>query len=149
MSNKNILIINGPNLNLLGIRDTIHYGDISLDSIKNTCKNIAEKHNSNLVFIQSNYEGQIIEYIQSYTLEHKVTDIIINAAAYSHTSVAISDALMFAKQQGVYIVEVHLSNIYAREEFRKHSYISSVADAIICGFKDKSYILALQACCCR
>ncbi len=137
---KKILIINGPNLNLLHQRQQDIYGSISLAEIKQSCQKIAQELGFELVFIQSNDEGEIITQIQDAV--DKFDAIIINAAAYTHTSIAIRDALeIFPKTK----VEIHLSNIYKREEFRHKSLLSDVVDGVICGFGSKSYYLALQS----
>ena len=137
---KKILIINGPNLNLLHQRQQDIYGSISLAEIKQSCQKIAQELGFELVFIQSNDEGEIITQIQDAV--DKFDAIIINAAAYTHTSIAIRDAFeIFPKTK----VEIHLSNIYKREEFRHKSLLSDVVDGVICGFGSKSYYLALQS----
>lgn len=137
---KNILIINGPNLNLLGHREPDIYGSITLEDIKKQCETLGEQYNFNIEFYQSNHEGDIIDKIhQAFT--NNITAIIINAGAFSHTSIAIFDAL---KATNCDIYEVHLSNIYARESFRHKSYISSLAKGVICGFKEQGYFMALN-----
>lgn len=134
-----ILIINGPNLNMLGKREKTQYGFLSLDEIEKLILEEAKKLKMNVVFFQSNEEGEIVSKIHQ---SDSFDGIIINAGAYTHTSIAIRDALeIFGKP----IIEVHLSNIFARESFRHHSYISGVANGIIAGFKEFSYILALRA----
>ncbi|MDA9573403.1 type II 3-dehydroquinate dehydratase [Rickettsiales bacterium] len=135
-----ILIINGPNLNLLHKRDSNIYGNVSLEEIEKNCNEIARNLNLSINFVQSNDEGEIVAYIQKAIDDYDA--IIINAAAYTHTSVAIRDAMeMFQKIK----IEIHLSNIYKREEFRHKSLISNVVDGVICGFNDNSYYLALNA----
>jgi len=135
-----ILIINGPNLNLLHKRDNKIYGDISLAEIEKKCHKIAQDYDMAIKFVQSNDEGEIVAKIQEAI--DNFDAIIINAAAYTHTSVAIRDALeMYNKIK----IEIHLSNIYKREEFRHKSLISDVVDGVICGFGDNSYYLALRA----
>ena len=137
---KKILIINGPNLNLLHQRQQDIYGSISLAEIKQSCQKIAQELGFELVFIQSNDEGEIITQIQDAV--DKFDAIIINAAAYTHTSIAIRDALeIFPKTK----VEIHLSNIYKREEFRHKSLISTIATGIICGFGIDGYVIAIKA----
>ena len=135
-----IIVINGPNLNLLGEREKEKYGDISLKKIEAECLGFAAKNNIELTFKQSNIEGEIINLIQS--AKKKFNGIVINAAGYTHTSVAILDALLSVKLP---IIEIHISNIYAREEFRQKSLISRAANGIICGFGINSYIMALDA----
>ena len=138
MSKKKVLIINGPNLNLLARRDKSIYGGASLDKAKNDCTQLAKELSLEIDFRQSNNEGEIIGWIQD-SLD--IADgIIINAAAYTHTSVAIRDALeMFERPK----VELHISNIYKREEFRKNSLISEVVDAVVSGFGTDGYSIAL------
>jgi len=136
----NILVIHGPNLNLLGKREPEIYGSQTLEDINNNLINTAEKKDVKLRFLQSNSEGKIITFIG----EHRdwADGIIINPAAYTHTSVAIRDALTAVDLP---VIEVHLSNIYQREEFRHFSYISPIAVGVISGFGAHSYELALLA----
>ncbi|MFC1493118.1 type II 3-dehydroquinate dehydratase [candidate division KSB1 bacterium] len=137
---KKVLIINGPNLNLLGEREPEIYGSQTLEDINNNLKRDAEKHDVELKFFQSNHEGAIIDEIQS---QRKWMDgLIINPGAYTHTSIAIMDALSAVECP---IVEVHLSNIFAREKFRRHSYVSQVVEAVISGCSSYGYNLALYA----
>ena len=136
----NILIINGPNLNLLGEREKDKYGNTSIDEIKKNCLSFAKEHNINLSFFQSNVEGEIVNEIQN--ARNNQNCLIINAGGYTHTSVAIHDALKILK---IPIIELHITNIYKREDFRHKSLISSVADGIICGLGAKGYTLALKA----
>lgn len=136
---KPIYIINGPNLNMLGLRQPEIYGSDTLDDVKTECENLASEMNASVVFLQSNYEGQIVEWIQE--AREKASAIVINPAAYSHTSVAIFDALN-AFDGLVY--EVHISNIHAREEFRHHSFVSARAEGVIAGFGVMGYELALR-----
>ncbi len=137
--NSKIFIINGPNLNLLGKREPEHYGNKTLNDIKENCINYVAKKNIELIFEQSNDESVIIEMIQAAS---DGDGIIINAGAYTHTSIAIHDAL---KSSNSPAIEVHLSNIHKREEFRHKSYISGVVDGIIIGLGDQGYILAIDA----
>ena len=139
MSN-NIIIINGPNLNLLGEREQSQYGLITFEQLKNNCSNKAKELNMSLEFLQSNIEGEIVTYIQE--AKNKFDGIIINAAGFTHTSVAIRDALDIYKKP---IIELHISNIYKREEFRQKSLISDVATGGIFGLGDNGYILAIIA----
>ena len=139
MSN-NILIINGPNLNLLGEREQSQYGSITFDNLKKICLENAKKLNINLDFLQSNIEGEIVTIIQN--ARNKYDGIIINAAGFTHTSVAIRDALSIFKKP---IIELHISNIYKREEFRHKSMISGVVTGVICGLGANGYILAINA----
>jgi len=134
-----IIIINGPNLNLLGEREKEKYGNMTLKQIEKECKNYAKKNNITITFKQSNIEGKIINYIQE---SRKNCDgLIINAAGYTHTSVAIRDALMILKMP---IIELHITNIYNREKFRHKSLLSKAARSVICGFGTKGYVLALE-----
>tara|TARA_B100002052_G_scaffold105267_1_gene97031 strand:+ start:3242 stop:3694 length:453 start_codon:yes stop_codon:yes gene_type:complete len=135
-----ILVINGPNLNFLGKREKDFYGSITLKEIENKLKKIAKNKKISINFFQSNSEGKLIDIIQDAT--DRTSGIIINAGGYSHTSVAIMDALKVYNNP---IIEVHMSNIYAREEFRNYSYISSVVDGSICGLGYLSYEIALDA----
>ena len=135
-----IIILNGPNLNLLGERERDQYGNITLKDIENICLDYAKKNKINLSFFQSNIEGELVNEIQSS--RNKQQGLIINAGGYTHTSVAIHDALKILK---IPIIELHISNIYNREEFRHKSLISKVAKGIICGFGPDGYLLSLQA----
>ena len=135
-----IIVINGPNLNLLGEREKEKYGDISLKKIETECLDFAAKNNIELTFKQSNIEGEIVSLIQE--CRNKYSGLIINAAGYTHTSVSILDALMVLK---IPIIELHITNIYNREEFRHKSLVSKAATGIICGFGVKGYIMALEA----
>ena len=137
MSN-NIIIINGPNLNLLGEREQSQYGSITFDQLRKNCLNKAKELNINLEFYQSNIEGEIVTCVQN--AKDKYDGIIINAAGFSHTSVAIRDSLDIFKKP---IIELHISNIYKREEFRQKSLISDVATGGIFGLGDYGYILAI------
>ena len=136
----NILIINGPNLNLLGEREKDNYGNVSLIEIKKNCLSFAKEHNINLSFFQSNVEGEIVNEIQNS--RKKQDCLIINAGGYTHTSVSIHDALKILK---IPIIELHITNIYKREEFRHKSLISKVANGMICGLGTDGYTLALKA----
>ncbi len=136
-----ITVLNGPNLNLLGIREPGHYGNKTLADIQQALEKLAAELNHELHFHQNNAEHQIVELIHS-AYEQKVDFIIINPAAFTHTSVAIRDALLATK---IPFIEVHLSNVYAREPFRKHSYFSDVAIGVISGLGATGYQLALQA----
>lgn len=135
-----ILIINGPNLNLLGTREPEIYGKETLADIQSLCESVGKDHAITVDFRQSNHEGQLVDWVQEAAKSH--AGIIINAGAYSHTSVALLDAL---KSVNIPIIEVHLSNIYQREEFRHHSFISTVANGMICGLGSDGYALAVQA----
>ena len=138
--NNNIVIINGPNLNLLGEREQSQYGSITFEKLKNNCLAKEKELGINLEFVQSNIEGEIITLIQE--AKNKFDGIIINAAGFTHTSVAIRDALNIFKKP---IIELHISNIYKREEFRQKSLISDIAYGGIFGLGDNGYILAIIA----
>ena len=137
MSNK-IIIINGPNLNLLGEREQSQYGSITLDQLKENCLNKSKELGLIIEFYQSNVEGEIVNIIQDS--RNKFDGIIINAAAFTHTSVAIRDALSIFKKP---IIELHISNIYKREEFRHKSLISDIVTGGIFGLGSDGYILAI------
>ena len=139
MMNK-IIILNGPNLNLLGEREKEKYGNISLKVIEKNCEEFAKKNDILLSFFQSNIEGELVEEIQKS--RDKQSGLIINAGGYTHTSVAIHDALKILK---IPIIELHITNIYNREEFRQKSLISNLATSVLCGFGTEGYIMALQA----
>jgi 3-dehydroquinate dehydratase II len=136
-----INVINGPNLNLLGMREPAHYGNQTLADIKSCLELRATELNHQLHFFQNNAEHEIIEHIHK-AYQAKVDFIIINPAAFTHTSVAIRDALLATR---IPFIEVHLSNIHAREAFRSHSYFSDIAVGVICGLGAIGYELALQA----
>jgi len=140
MKMKKILVIHGPNLNLLGQREPKIYGRVTLAAINNELKKVAKKRKASLVIKQSNHEGQIVDLIGQ--AKSKFDALLINPAAYTHTSVAIRDALAAS---GILAIEVHLSNIYSREEFRHQSLISPVVKGTIMGFGYKSYKLGLEA----
>ena len=135
-----ILILNGPNLNLLGTREPEIYGRDTLSDIEHKCRLHGQAIGCEIDFQQSNSEGEIVDWIQ--LAQQESDGIIINPAAYTHTSVAIMDALKQFKKP---IVEIHISNIFSREPFRHHSYISPVANGIICGFGAHGYSIALDA----
>ncbi len=137
---KKILILNGPNLNLLHRRDPSVYGDSSLNKISSDCEKLAKELGLKIDFRQSNHEGELVDAIQNALDD--CDGIIINPAAYTHTSVAIRDALeMFSKPK----IELHISNIFKREEFRQHSYLSDVVDGVISGLGVQGYTVALLA----
>jgi 3-dehydroquinate dehydratase-2 len=135
-----ILVLNGPNLNLLGTREPDIYGRASLDDVRAAAIAEAKRHGYVADFRQSNDEGQLVSWIQE--ARETAAGIIINAAAYSQTSIAILDALLAC---GRPVIEVHLSNIYKRDEFRHHSYVSRAATGVICGFGPNGYALAVSA----
>ena len=135
-----IIILNGPNLNLLGEREKTQYGSFTLKEIEVNCKDFANGNGIILSIFQSNIEGEIIEEIQKSRSEQH--GLIINAGGYTHTSVSIHDALKILK---IPIIELHISNIYNREEFRHKSLISKVATGVICGFGSNGYLMSLDA----
>ncbi|WP_416054143.1 type II 3-dehydroquinate dehydratase [Oceanibaculum sp.] len=135
-----IMILNGPNLNMLGVREPAIYGRETLGDIEDACRAMAEDLDLGIDFRQSNHEGELVSWI--HEARDSADGIVINAGAYTHTSVAILDALTLAELP---VIEVHLSNIYKRESFRHHSYISPVAHGVLCGFGGQGYVLALQA----
>lgn len=135
-----ILVLHGPNLNLLGTREPEHYGSVTLSDINMALARMAEGRGVNLEAFQSNHEGALIERIHA-ARDQGVRAIIINPAAYTHTSVALRDALSAVT---IPFVEVHLSNVHAREPFRHHSYFSDLAIGVICGLGHEGYLLALE-----
>ena len=137
---NNIIVINGPNLNLLGERERSQYGSVTYDELKNNCLKYSKTLAINIEFTQSNIEGEIVTIIQE--AKKKYDGLIINAAGFTHTSVAIRDALAIFKKPSI---ELHISNIYKREEFRHKSMISDVVTGIICGLGANGYILAIKA----
>ncbi|MBM3360690.1 MAG: type II 3-dehydroquinate dehydratase [Betaproteobacteria bacterium] len=140
MSTKSILVLHGPNLNLLGEREPEHYGKQTLEDINQVLKTMASAKAIKLEVMQSNSEGDLVNKIQSLHKDN-IDFLIINPAAYTHTSVAMRDALSAVK---VPFIEVHLSNVYAREPFRHHSYFSDIAVAVISGLGADGYIAALN-----
>jgi 3-dehydroquinate dehydratase-2 len=135
-----ILVLNGPNLNLLGTREPEIYGTETLDDIEQQCRARGKALGLKIEFRQSNTEGELVDWIQE--ARQSMDGIVINAGAYTHTSVAILDAL---QASGLPVVEVHLSNIFGRESFRHHSYVSLAAVGLVCGFGGLGYSLALEA----
>ena len=144
-----ILVINGVNLNLLGVREPQHYGSTHLQTIEQNLRKIIDNHNltakqiASLDFFQSNHEGVLVDKLQQVFLEKSIDKIIFNPAAFTHTSVALRDTMAAIQ---IPFVEVHLSNIHRREEFRKHSYFSDLPNnlGVFCGFGAKGYEMALQ-----
>src|SRR5580692_2086450 len=134
-----IYVLNGPNLDLLGTREPELYGSATLEDVEKLCETTAQHHGLTVVFHQSNHEGEIIEWIHQARAE-KAKGLVINPAGFTTTSVAILDALLTLKAP---IIEIHITNIHAREEFRRHSYVSKVARAVICGFGTEGYALAI------
>jgi 3-dehydroquinate dehydratase II len=135
-----ILVLNGPNLNLLGVREPETYGHDTLADIEEACLERAAVLDLSVDFRQSNHEGQLVDWIQE--ARESADGIILNAGALTHTSIAILDAL---KASELPVIEVHLSNIFRRESFRHHSYVSEAAQGVICGFGAQGYLLALEA----
>jgi len=134
------MVLNGPNLNLLGVREPHIYGSTTLTAIEQSCRAFADELGATLAFHQSNHEGELVELIQS--ARGSVDALIINPAAYSFTSIAIYDALKTFEGP---IIELHISNIHARDELHRHSKLSSAAKAVICGLGPYGYIVAMQA----
>ena len=135
-----IYILNGPNLNLLGKREPAIYGRETLADVEKLCRAAAKKLGLSVEFRQSNHEGELIDWVQE--ARTKAAGLVVNAGGLTHTSVALMDALLAADQP---VIEVHISNIFRREEFRHHSYISLAAKGVICGLGPKGYVLALEA----
>lgn len=135
-----VLVLNGPNLNMLGVREPHLYGTETLDDLRGRCQRTADTLELGLDFRQSNHEGVLIDWVHEARGSH--AGIIINAGAYTHTSIALFDALTLV---GVPVIEVHLSNIFRREPFRHHSTISAAARGVICGLGPHGYVLALDA----
>ncbi len=138
---KNILVLQGPNLNLLGSREPSLYGHTSLTELHNALQHKAQAAGLNLSSKQSNSEGELVDFIHE-AMKNKIDYFIINPAAYTHTSIALRDALLATH---IPFIEVHISNIFAREPFRKHSYLSDIAEGVISGLGTIGYLLALQA----
>jgi 3-dehydroquinate dehydratase II len=136
---KTILVLNGPNLNLLGVREPAHYGTLTLADLKKMVEDEGVKLGVTVDFRQSNHEGELLTWIQDAGLNG--VPIVINPGAYTHTSIALHDAI---KGANAVVAEVHLSNIHAREEFRHKSYVSPVAKGVIAGFGAEGYIMALR-----
>jgi 3-dehydroquinate dehydratase-2 len=136
---KTIYVLNGPNLNLLGTREPHIYGRATLADVEKLCHAAAQQHGLAVAFRQSNHEGQIVDWIQEARAE-KAAGLLLNPAGFTTTSIAILDALMTMEAP---VIEVHISNIHAREEFRHNSYVSKVARAVICGFGVDGYALAI------
>jgi 3-dehydroquinate dehydratase-2 len=137
---KTVYVLNGPNLNLLGSREPEIYGRATLADVEKLCRATAKQHGLAVEFRQSNHEGEIIDWIQEARAK-KAAGLVINPAGYGHTSVAILDALAALE---VPVIEVHISNIHARESFRRRTYVSQVARAVLCGFGIHGYALAID-----
>ncbi len=136
-----IYVLNGPNLNLLGTREPEVYGRTTLKDVELLCREAGKTHGLTVEFRQSNHEGQLVDWIQEAHTS-QAAGIVINPAAYTHTSIAILDALLLGKTP---VIEVHISNIHAREDFRHHSYVSRAAKGVICGLGVQGYALAIDA----
>lgn len=142
---KTVFVLNGPNLNLLGTREPAVYGAQTLTDVQQLCEQTAARHGLTLRFHQSNHEGQLIDWIHEAGQLHvrgELAGLIFNAGAYTHTSIALMDAV---KGTGVPLLELHISNVHAREAFRHHSYLSPVARAVICGLGVAGYGIAIDA----
>lgn len=142
---KTVYVLNGPNLNLLGTREPAVYGTATLADVQALCEQACARHGLALAFHQSNHEGVLVDWIHEAGRLHaqgQLAGLIFNAAAYTHTSVALLDAV---KGTGVPLVELHISNVHARESFRHHSYLSAAARAVMCGFGVVGYGLAIDA----
>lgn len=137
---KTIFVLNGPNLNLLGSREPGHYGETTLADIESMARQTAQEFGYSVDFRQSNHEGVLVDWVQEAGTA--AYGLVINPAAYTHTSVALHDAI---RALAIPVVEIHLSNVHAREAFRAHSYVSPVADGVICGFGAHSYTLGIRA----
>jgi len=135
-----IYVLNGPNLNLLGAREPETYGYATLDDVEKLCRRTAKRHRFAVEFRQSNHEGEIVDSVQE-AAARKAVGIILNAGAYTHTSIALRDAIAAVKLP---VIEVHISNIFARERFRHRSHIAPVAKASVCGFGIEGYALAIE-----
>ncbi|HBH38211.1 MAG TPA: type II 3-dehydroquinate dehydratase [Curvibacter sp.] len=140
---KTVLVLNGPNLNLLGTREPQVYGSQTLADVQALCERAAEVHNLRLDFRQSNHEGELVDWVHEAGRAQAagtLAGVILNAGAYTHTSIALHDAI---KGAGVTLIELHISNVHAREAFRHRSYISPVAQAVMAGFGVNGYALAI------
>jgi 3-dehydroquinate dehydratase II len=137
---KTVYVLNGPNLNLLGSREPEIYGRATLADVEKLCRATAKRHGLAIEFRQSNHEGELIDWIQEARAE-KAAGLVINPAGYGHTSVAILDALATLEAP---VIEVHVSNIHARESFRRLTYVSQIARAVLCGFGIHGYALAID-----
>ncbi|WP_103018371.1 type II 3-dehydroquinate dehydratase [Alicycliphilus denitrificans] len=143
MTTKTVYVLNGPNLNLLGTREPQVYGSQTLADVEQICAAACTRYGLALVFRQSNHEGALVDWIHEAGRLHaegKLAGVVLNAAAYTHTSVALLDAV---KGTGVPLVELHISNVHARESFRHRSYLAGAARAVMCGFGVQGYALAI------
>ena len=143
-----IWVLNGPNLNLLGTREPAVYGSATLADVEAACRQAAKAHGADVEFRQTNHEGTLIDWLHEAGrgAAGDALGVVLNAGAYTHTSVALGDAI---KAISVPVIEVHLSNVHAREPFRHHSYLSPIAVAVLCGFGASGYSMALQFACQR
>ncbi len=142
---KTAYVLNGPNLNLLGTREPAVYGRDTLDDVVARCQAACDRHGWSLVHLQSNHEGALVDALHDAGRLHargELVGVVINAGAYTHTSIALHDAI---KATGVVCVELHISNVYAREPFRHHSFLSPVCRGVVCGLGTAGYTLALDA----
>ena len=140
---KTALVLNGPNLNLLGTREPAVYGSATLADVEKLCGQACATHGLKLDFRQSNHEGVLVDWIHEagrLQAAGTLAGVVFNAGAYTHTSIALHDAI---KGTGITLIELHISNVHAREAFRHHSYLSSVAKAVMCGFGVQGYALAI------
>lgn len=141
---KTVFVLNGPNLNLLGTREPAVYGVHTLQDVEQMCLQACTRHGYALQFRQSNHEGALVDWIHEAGRLHAAGDlagVVLNAGAYTHTSVALLDAI---KGTGVTLIELHISNVHARESFRHHSFIAAAAKAVMCGFGVQGYALAID-----
>jgi len=141
---KTVFVLNGPNLNLLGSREPAVYGAQTQADVEQLCATACERHGFALRFHQSNHEGALVDWIHEagrLQVQGELAGVVLNAGAYTHTSVALLDAV---KGTGVTLIELHISNVHARESFRHHSYIASAAKAVMCGFGVQGYALAID-----
>ncbi len=136
---QTIFVLNGPNLNMLGVREPEKYGRATLADVEKLCRDTAKRFGLDVVFRQSNIEGELVIWIQEARTS-KASGIVINPAAYTHTSVAILDALTLSELP---VIEIHITNVHQREAFRHHSYVSKVAKAVLAGFGVEGYALAI------
>ena len=144
-ASRTVVVLNGPNLNLLGTREPAVYGSATLADVEQLCRTACERHGWTLDFRQSNHEGDLVDAIHEAGRLHaagQLAGVVLNAGAYTHTSIALMDAI---KGTGVPLIELHISNVHARESFRHHSYLSGVARAVMCGFGVPGYGLAIDA----
>ncbi len=137
---QTIYVLNGPNLNMLGVREPAKYGSATLKDVETLCGETARRFGLDMVFRQSNIEGELVTIIQEARI-NKAAGIVINPAAYTHTSVAILDALTLTELP---VIEIHITNVHQRESFRHHSYVSKAARAVLAGFGIQGYALAIE-----